>query len=407
MKLIPKAKPVKIRIKSGGEEHSSLDSLKRNFDISNIQPLLDGRLVRWLKQQGENELANVISEVDSDSLNTLQGVMNVMQIFFKDYIEANAIHNSLELTKHWLSSSSYRKNGEYLFYEISLLWDDPASLETIKYLYKHREELNVPKCDWYLTFDMRINNEVEDKTDPEVLYIVGKMLWEGYQFNDLYLEEPYRHYEGDPDGLEMIEKSARLGCQEANLFIFEYNRKQKEKAQQAQAASQIILEDIQLSSAFGTKTTADTNRFGGVDKDKIRNWIRHNWGGWHVGTLNFSKDGYSNDKERSILIFLSTAHYLGYISERLGFGKTLEQANSLYAVKANDILRSEKMFITGLLYVWIGYKAQANEIFVQIKDYKLANYMLGNTRIIDQLNFKSMSFRNQLSFIKDHLFDYE
>lgn len=46
MKLISKAKPVKIRIKSGGEEHSSLDSLKRNFNISDIQPLLDGRLVR-------------------------------------------------------------------------------------------------------------------------------------------------------------------------------------------------------------------------------------------------------------------------------------------------------------------------------------------------------------------------
>lgn len=33
--------------------------------------------------------------------------------------------------------------------------------------------------------------------------------------------------------------------------------------------------------------------------------------------------------------------------------------------------------------------------------------MLGNTRIIDGLDFKSMSFQNQLSFIKDHLFDYE
>ena len=114
MKLIPKAKPVKIRIKSGGEEHSSLDSLKRNFNISDIQPLLDGRLVRWLKQQGENELANVISEVNSESLNTLQGVMNMMQIFFKDYLEANAIHDSLELTKHWLNSPPYRKNGENL-----------------------------------------------------------------------------------------------------------------------------------------------------------------------------------------------------------------------------------------------------------------------------------------------------
>lgn len=375
MKLISKAKPVKIRIKSGGEEHSSLDSLKRNFNISDIQPLLDGRLVRWLKQQGENELANVISEVDSESLNTLQGVMNVMQIFFKNYIEANAVHNPLELTKHWLSSSSFRKDGENLFYKISWLWDDPASLEIIKYLYKHREELNVPKCDWFLIFNMWINDE--DKTDPEVLYIVGKMQWEGYQFNDVYLK---KHYPEDPDGLKLIEKAARLGCQEANLFIFEYNRRQKEKELQA--------------------------NIDGIDKDKIRNWIRHNWVGWSVGTLPFSSDEY-NYKEKSILDFLSTAHYLGYISERFGFEKALEEAKSLFAVKDTDILRREKMFVTGLLYVWIGYRSQANGIFVQIKDYKLANYMLGNTRIIDDLDFKSMSFHQQLNFIKDHLFDYE
>ena len=375
MKLISKAKPVKIRIKSGGEEHSSLDSLKRNFNISDIQSLLDGRLVRWLKQQGENELANVISEVDSESLNTLQGVMNVMQIFFKNYIEANAVHNPLELTKHWLSSSSFRKDGENLFYKISWLWDDPASLEIIKYLYKHREELNVPKCDWFLIFNMWINDE--DKTDPEVLYIVGKMQWEGYQFNDVYLK---KHYPEDPDGLKLIEKAARLGHQEANLFIFEYNRRQKEKEQQA--------------------------NIDGIDKDKIRNWIRHNWVRWSVGTLPFSSDEY-NYKEKSILDFLSKAHYLGYISERFGFEKALEEAKSLFAVKDTDILRREKMFVTGLLYVWIGYRSQANGIFVQIKDYKLANYMLGNTRIIDDLDFKSMSFHQQLNFIKDHLFDYE
>ena len=177
MKLIPRAKPVKIRIKSGGEEHSSLDSLKRNFDIHDIQPLLDGRLVRWLKQQGENELADMVSKVDASVADSIHGVMYLMKIFFAEYIERNNISDVLELIKLWLKSSSYRKNGENLFYVISWLWDDPASLETIKYLYKHREELNVPQCNWYFIFDMRI--EDEDKTDPEVLYIVGKMLWEG------------------------------------------------------------------------------------------------------------------------------------------------------------------------------------------------------------------------------------
>lgn len=229
MKLIPKAKPVKIRIKSGGEEHSSLDSLMHNFDICDIKPLLDGRLTRWLKQQGENKLADMVDGIDVSSLETTHGVMYLMRIFFSEYIEKNGICDLLALTESWLKSSSYRKNGEKLCSYIAwYLFDNPESLESTKYLYKHKEELEIPKTDWYMVFQLRISDEDKTKNDPEVLYIVGKMLWEGYQFNDLYAQGPYRHYKGDPDGLEMIEKSARLGCQEANLFIFEYNRRQKD-----------------------------------------------------------------------------------------------------------------------------------------------------------------------------------
>lgn len=389
MKLIPKAKPVKIRIKSGGEEHSSLDSLKRNFNISDIQPLLDGRLVRWLKQQGENELANVISEIDSASLNTLQGVMNVMQLFFKDYMEANGINDLLDLNKHWLNSAHYRKNGENLFFHITCnFWSTPESLEIIKYLYKHKEELKTPPCDWYKTFNLRVDEENESESDPEVLYILGKMLWEGYQFNDLYPS----HHQEDSDGLELIEKAARMGYQEANLFVFEYNRNKTKRT--PQTTSQ-------------TKTMPNTKRFDGVNKDRIRIWMRYNWEVWNVGTLAFSKDEYTNDKEKSILEFLSTSHFLGYVAEQFGFERALQVAKTYFATKDIGILRNEKMFITGLLYLWIGYRAQAKDIFTEIKDYKLANYMLGNTRIIDRLDFKSMSFQNQLTFIKDHLFDYE
>lgn len=58
MKLEPKAKPVRIRIKSGGEEHSTLESLKRNFSVDDLKTAVeDKRLSRWLKQQGQNELA--------------------------------------------------------------------------------------------------------------------------------------------------------------------------------------------------------------------------------------------------------------------------------------------------------------------------------------------------------------
>ena len=401
MKLIPKAKPVKIRIKSGGEEHSSLDSLMHNFNVSDIKPLLDGRLVRWLKQQGENELAEVVGGIDASALQAIHGLMYLMKIFFLEYIEKNGINDLLALTESWLKSPFYRKNGENLLGSIMCLWDDPESLGIVKYLYKHKEDLNISETrDWFLIFDMRINNE--DKTDPEVLFIVGKMLWEGYQFNDLYVKE---HYKGDPDGLEMIEKAARLGCQEANLFIFEYNRIRKEAPKVPKMPELESMKSI-FGKTFDNEPN-DTGRFSGVNKDKIRKWMRYHWVGYNVETISYSNTDYSNNKERIILDFLCLSHRLGYLSERFGFAKTLDLARSIFANRDNDILMKEKTFIIGLLNLNVGHRPFAKDLFTQIRDYKLANYMLSNTRIIDGLDFKSMSFQNQLSFIKDHLFDYE
>ena len=53
MRIIAKAKPIRIRIKSGGEEHSSLDSLRQNLCVQDLWPLItDHRLSRWLRQLG-------------------------------------------------------------------------------------------------------------------------------------------------------------------------------------------------------------------------------------------------------------------------------------------------------------------------------------------------------------------
>lgn len=59
MKLIPSAKPIRIRIISGGEEHSSIDSLRHNYSLGDILPLVkDGRLHKWLLRVGEKNAAD-------------------------------------------------------------------------------------------------------------------------------------------------------------------------------------------------------------------------------------------------------------------------------------------------------------------------------------------------------------
>ena len=61
MKLEPKAKPVRIRIKSGGEEHFNLESLKQNFSVQDLwESVVGGSLSRWLRRQNESELAKQV-----------------------------------------------------------------------------------------------------------------------------------------------------------------------------------------------------------------------------------------------------------------------------------------------------------------------------------------------------------
>ena len=85
MKLIPKARPIRIRISSGGVEHSTLDSLKRHFDVSAIIPMInDGRLLRWLRQRGESAVAEMIEAADEIK------DTDVLKIFFPELKECKS-----------------------------------------------------------------------------------------------------------------------------------------------------------------------------------------------------------------------------------------------------------------------------------------------------------------------------
>ena len=55
-------KPVNIRIVSNGVQCADLKMLKENFCISDIKDVLDGRLVKWLNNIGEKELAQKVKD---------------------------------------------------------------------------------------------------------------------------------------------------------------------------------------------------------------------------------------------------------------------------------------------------------------------------------------------------------
>lgn len=66
MRLQSTPKPVRFRISSGGQEHSSLESLLSCFDYNELKSLKN-QLIQWLERQGSkgNEIASHLDDCDS------------------------------------------------------------------------------------------------------------------------------------------------------------------------------------------------------------------------------------------------------------------------------------------------------------------------------------------------------
>ena len=72
MKLIPRAKPIRIRISAGGEEHSSLDTLLQQYDIESMLSLYkNGSLNRWLNQVGATAIAGRLNDLKINNFETI------------------------------------------------------------------------------------------------------------------------------------------------------------------------------------------------------------------------------------------------------------------------------------------------------------------------------------------------
>ena len=90
MRLIPKAKPIRIRISSGGVEHSSLDTLLENFDLGELLCLhKNGSLVRWLNQIGALDIIEKLKDVKIQDFSAIKDdeYTAFAQSFFPDIAE--------------------------------------------------------------------------------------------------------------------------------------------------------------------------------------------------------------------------------------------------------------------------------------------------------------------------------
>lgn len=105
MNLVPIAKPVRIRVECGGEEHISMDSLLEYFCCDDIEELyLNGSLNKFLSQSGKEMLPNCT---------------NIFQIADVLYESNGEIKDEETLLLWWLQDKKYSRNIElfleYLF----------------------------------------------------------------------------------------------------------------------------------------------------------------------------------------------------------------------------------------------------------------------------------------------------
>lgn len=390
MRIIAKAKPIRIRIKSGGEEHSSLDSLRQNLNVQDLWPLIkDNRLSRWLRQLGETELAHSVESLSNEELNE-HAYFYVLKLFLKERLDNSQIHDIYSLFECWhdcekRTSKNYDSLRKYLL----------SKYEGAKFIFKQYAD-EISDGEWWDVF-----SKFENEEDPEFLFEQGKLAFEGFAKSD------GSNFDKDlVFGIKLIEMAAELQNQKAVDFV--------------------------NSNIFGAarKRAMLTPEV----KEKIDNLICR-WKNDKIGFIT-KKTAYDEDFVRDVKKLLQEFTSLWSTSVMHNWKATRAEAEAKYDnLEESDVFFKERKFVLDL--VRYSYSKEIPGLFVKLaKDYHypLAQYMIGNTKgnglnsmigcttmpivanpfnpfnlpsnLIDGFCFIKAKFPEQLSFIVDHLFDY-
>ena len=359
MRIIAKAKPIRIRIKSGEEEHSSLDSLRRNLCVQELWPLIkDHRLSRWLRQLGEVDLAHDIDALSESQLD-FSTYFKVLLLFLKDDLVGRHVTELYTLFSFWHDCEK-RKSKNYDSLRKYLL----STYEGAKFIFKQYPE-EVSDGEWWVVF-----SKFENEEDPEFLFEQGKLAFEGFTNFDKDLVR----------GKKLIEKAAELHYQQAINFVksnkFDVARKLAMLAPEA--------------------------------KEKIENLIVR----WKDEMLGFStrKTNYDEGIVREVKQLLQEFASLRKTYKMFNREAVRTEAEVKYEVlDKSNVFYKERKFVLDLAQY--SYDKEIPGLFVELAEdyhYPLAQYMLHRPadNRIDGFAFAATMFPNQLRFIVDHLFKY-
>ena len=385
MRIIVKAKPIRIRIKSGGEEHSSLDSLRQNLCVQDLWPLVkDKRLSRWLMQLGEVDLAHAIDALSVGQLD-VSTYFKILFLFFKDEMYAHCVMDLYALVSYW-HDSEMKMSKNYK----SLLKFLLSQYKGAKYLFDHYpKEISV--TEWWNVFC-----KLQSKKDPDFLFAQGKLAFDGFtksdgtKIKDIVLAE------------DLIKKAADFHNQEAIDFI---------NSNKLNVAKKLTM----LTPEAKVK----------IDSLIIR---------WKKDRLGFvtKKTIYDEEIVWNVKQLLQEFTSLWKTYFMFSWTEVRKEAEAKYAeLDESDIFYKERKFVLDLVKYSCGVKTPG--LFVKLAEdyhYPLALYMIRITnkgaltkkmqsRILDNVlndyglqdsidgfRFIKARFTERLAFILDHLFTY-
>ena len=359
MRIIAKAKPIRIRIKSGEEEHSSLDSLRRNLCVQELWPLIkDHRLSRWLRQLGEVDLAHDIDALSESQLD-FSTYFKVLLLFLKDDLVGRHVTELYTLFSFWHDCEK-RKSKNYDSLRKYLL----STYEGAKFIFKQYPE-EVSDGEWWVVF-----SKFENEEDPEFLFEQGKLAFEVFTNFDKDLVR----------GKKLIEKAAELHNQKAIDFV---------KSNKFDVARKLAM------------LTPEA-------KEKIDNLIVK----WKDEMLGFStrKTNYDEEIVREVKQLLREFASLRKTYKMFNREAVRTEAEVKYEVlDKSNVFYKERKFVLDLAQY--SYDKEIPGLFVELAEdyhYPLAQYMLHRPadNRIDGFAFAATMFPNQLRFIVDHLFKY-
>ena len=386
MRIIAKAKPIQIRIKSGGEEHFSLDSLRQNLNVQDLWPLIqDNRLSRWLRQLGEVDLAHEIDALSESQLNFFT-YFKVLVLFLNDDLVEHHVTELYTLFTFWhdcgkIKSKNYDSLRKYLL----------SQYEGAKFIFKQYPE-EASDGEWWNVFC-----NFENEEDPEFLFEQGKLAFEGFTKSD------GSNFDKDlVRGKKLIEKAAELHYQKAVDFVANSN------------TFGVARKLAMLTPEAKVK----------IDSLIIR-WKKDSW------CFVTKKTIYDEEIVWNVKQLLQEFTSLWKIYVMFSWKEVREEAEAKYAeLDESDIFYKERKFVLDLVKYSCGVKTPG--LFVKLAEdyhYPLALYMIRSTNkvlteikqsmiqvnvindyglqnSIDGFCFIKARFTERLAFILDHLFTY-